>query len=209
MRGPKRTGVGVRLMRTPLPKPIKRFAKKNPFEAANNHSLALEALRTSVRLTLVYDNCYRVVEVHTVGTTTAGRPAMSVYQIDSETNSTPIPDWRLFCFDECFNVALSDLPSSPPRPDYKKGAKQFKRIDAEVWAAIAWAGKKSRAVIDGAIRCMSHTGIIVPAASRYRKAQLLLSGSGLCLATFFSRSSQRASSGSHWASSAASLNLSS
>ena len=57
---------------------------------------------------------------------------MSVFQVDGQTNHPPIPGWRLFCFDECFDVALSNLPSTAPRPDYKKGAKQFIRIDAEV-----------------------------------------------------------------------------
>ncbi len=64
--------------------------------------------------------------------TLADRPAMSAFQVDGKSNTPPIPDWRLFCFDECFNVALSDLPSSGPRPEYKKGAKQFHRIDAEL-----------------------------------------------------------------------------
>ncbi|MBS0255816.1 MAG: hypothetical protein JSS36_11575 [Proteobacteria bacterium] len=57
---------------------------------------------------------------------------MSVYQVDGQSNSPPIPDWRLFCFDECFDVRLTNVPSAAPRPQYKKGAKQFKRIDAEV-----------------------------------------------------------------------------
>lgn len=57
---------------------------------------------------------------------------MSVWQIDGESNTPPIPDWRLFCFDECFNVALSDIPSKAPRPEYKKGAKQFRSIDREI-----------------------------------------------------------------------------
>ena len=112
-------------------KPIKFSSPKNLAGAAKNKELALDALSKGLCLVLQYDGCHRVVEVHTVGITTAGRPAMSVYQIDGETNSTPIPDWRLMCFDECFGVALLDLPSAPPRPDYKKGAKQFKRIDAE------------------------------------------------------------------------------
>ena len=56
---------------------------------------------------------------------------MSAWQIDGQSNSHPVPGWGLFCFDECFNVALSDFPSPPPPSDYSKGAKQFKRIIAE------------------------------------------------------------------------------
>jgi hypothetical protein len=114
------------------PKPIKPQAKKNLYEAGENKAKAISALQSGVCLILTYDDCYRVVEVHTVGTTTAGRPAMSAWQVDGDTNSPPIPDWRLFCFDECFDVALSDIPSTAPRPEYKKGAKQFRFIDAEI-----------------------------------------------------------------------------
>jgi hypothetical protein len=113
------------------PKPIKPNAKKNPLEASGNKTKAIEALKSGRRLSLVYDDCFRLVDVHTVGTTTAGRPAMSVFQVDGQTNTPPIPDWRLFCFDECFNVTVTDVPSTAPHPDYKKGAKQFKFIDAE------------------------------------------------------------------------------
>lgn len=111
---------------------IKPNRPKNHAQAANNRLLAIKALGSGKCLTLTYDGKHRVVEVHTVGTTTAFRPAMSVWQIDGESNTPPIPDWRLFCFDECFNVALSDIPSKAPRPEYKKGAKQFRIIDREI-----------------------------------------------------------------------------
>lgn len=112
-------------------KPIKSRTMKNFSGAASNKQIALSALAKGVCLILHYDGCHRIVEVHTVGTTTASRPAMSAFQVDGETNTSAIPDWRIFCFDECFGVALSDLPSAAPRPEYKKGAKQFERIDAE------------------------------------------------------------------------------
>jgi len=57
---------------------------------------------------------------------------MSAYQVDGQSKTPPIPDWRLFCFDECFDVGLTNIPSTAPRPDFKKGAKQFRRIDGEV-----------------------------------------------------------------------------
>lgn len=56
---------------------------------------------------------------------------MSAWQIDGQSNSYTIPDWGLFCFDECFDVALSDLPMPAPPPDYRKRAKQFSFIDAD------------------------------------------------------------------------------
>jgi hypothetical protein len=113
------------------PKAFKIEPKKNPYEAAANKQKALSALATGRRLALTYLDCHRVVDVYTVGTSTAGRPAMSIYQVDGQSNTPPIPDWRFFCFDECFNVAATDIPASATRSDYKKGAKQFKFIDAE------------------------------------------------------------------------------
>lgn len=114
------------------PKPIKPFAQKNPHGALESQNLALQALSAGLCLCLTYDRLPRTVEVHTIGITTAGRPAMSAFQVDGQSNTPPIPDWRLFCFDECWDVAVSDVPSTAPRPDYKKGAKQFARIIAEL-----------------------------------------------------------------------------
>lgn len=56
---------------------------------------------------------------------------MNVWQIDGESEDGSIPDWRTFCFDECFDVRLTDLASAAPRPEFKKGARQFRRIIAE------------------------------------------------------------------------------
>lgn len=113
-------------------KPIKLDALKNLFEADANKAKAIEALRGGKYLTFTYEGLLRVAHVHTVGTSTADRPAMSVRQVDGQTNSPPLPRWGLFCFDECFNVALSNIPAPAPHPEYKKGAKQFKFIDAEL-----------------------------------------------------------------------------
>ena len=114
------------------PKPIKKDWPKNPFAIAANRDLALRALANGVCLAFRYHDCQRIAEVHTVGITRADHPAMSAFQVAGQSESDPAVDWRLFCFDECFDVALSNLPSTAPRPHYKKGAKQFKRIDAEV-----------------------------------------------------------------------------
>ena len=111
---------------------IKPHKPKNLTQAADNRLKAIEAMDRNICLSCTYDGLPRVVEVHTVGTTTAFRPAMSVWQVDGQSHTPPIPDWRLFCFDECFNVALTNIPSTAPRAQYKKGAKQFRVIDREV-----------------------------------------------------------------------------
>ena len=111
---------------------IKPNKPKNIEQAATNRALAIEALDKALCISMTYDGLHRVVEVHTVGTTTALRQAASGWQVDGQSNTPPIPDWRLFCFDECFDVKLTTIPSKAPRPQYKKGAKQFGKIDREV-----------------------------------------------------------------------------
>lgn len=104
----------------------------NPFEAASNRQKAIEDLRSGVCLRLTYEDLPRVVEVHTVGTSLKDRPSMSVFQVGGQSHENTGKPWRTMCFDECFHVSLSELPSSAPRPDYRKGAKNFRRIDAEL-----------------------------------------------------------------------------
>jgi len=111
---------------------IKKEWQKNPYQSAQNRILAIQSFDNKACLSLTYRGKFRIAEIHTIGTTTAGRPAMSVWQVDGESNTPPISDWRLFCFDECFNVALTDIPSIAPRPEYKKGAKQFRKIDRQI-----------------------------------------------------------------------------
>lgn len=114
---------------TKQPKPER---PKNASGAAANREKAISALCQKLCLALTYDGLPRIVEVHTVGTTRADRPAMSVYQVGGQTHEGSVTDWRTMCFDECFDVALSDNPSAAPRPNYRRGAKTFKRIDFEV-----------------------------------------------------------------------------
>lgn len=119
------------------PKPLKYLAttptrRKNLSEASRNRDLAITAVQRGVCLAFNYEDCFRLVEVHTVGITKADRPALNGWQVDGQSNSKTIPDWSTFCFDECFDVRLSDVPSRAPRPDFKKGAKQFRFIDVEV-----------------------------------------------------------------------------
>lgn len=109
-----------------------RRGAKNIFGAPRNHELAVQALSVSVCLSVCYRSRDRIVEVHTVGSTAAGRPAASVYQVDGHSNHTTIPGWALLYLDECFNVAITDRPACAPRPDYRRGAKHFQVIDVEI-----------------------------------------------------------------------------
>jgi hypothetical protein len=111
---------------------IKNYKPKNLAQATQNKALAISAIEKGVCLSLTYEGLPRVVEVHTVGTTTAFKSAMNAWQVDGESSMPPVSEWRVFLFDECFDVALTDIKSDAPRPDYKKGARQFRKIDKQV-----------------------------------------------------------------------------
>lgn len=119
--------------KTPSPfitsKQVKPEKPKNLLGAAGNRDMALRAGKAKVCLSLTYDGLPRVVEIQVVGTTLKNRPAMRVYQVDGQSHSTPAVDWRLFCFDECFNVSVTQRQASPPRSDKNNRDKGFKRID--------------------------------------------------------------------------------
>lgn len=105
---------------------------RNPAISAANKAEAIKALRNGRCLTLTYDGLPRMVEVHTVGDTRSGRAVMSVYQVGGQSRHLPTTGWRMMHLDECFEVALSDYRSAAPRRGYRKGAKGFRSIEAEV-----------------------------------------------------------------------------
>lgn len=90
--------------------------------------IACEALRNGKRLELRYDGFTRVVEVHTVGETTAGNDAMSVWQVRGGSNSNERVGWKLMRLDEAFAAAQIDEQSEAPRAGYVRDAKPFRRI---------------------------------------------------------------------------------
>ena len=97
-----------------------------------NLELARDALRQGLCLEFVYGGCRRLVEVHAIGVTMAGRLAISAFQVEGNTRSTPIPGWRLFCLEECANVSISGTRSKAPRPGYRRGDSQFSHIGAQI-----------------------------------------------------------------------------
>lgn len=103
--------------------------RKNTWEACANREKAIQAGRSHVCLSLTYDGLPRIVEIQVVGTTLKDRPAMRVYQVDGQSNSSTTADWRLFCFDECFDVSLTQRQATGPRSDQNDRDKGFERID--------------------------------------------------------------------------------
>ena len=110
-------------------------------------SVACDALRQGKCLELRYDGFFRVVEVHTVGVTTAGNEAMSVYQVRGGSDSNERRGWKTMRLDEALAATVIDEKSEAPRTGYKRGAKIFSFIHCQIEAAaIAAAASMSRAV---------------------------------------------------------------
>lgn len=89
---------------------------------------AIDALQSGKLLELRYDGFSRVVEVHTVGVTTAGNEAMSVWQVRGGSDSNEPTGWKTMRLDEAFSAHVIEEKSKAPRTGYKRGAKTFSRI---------------------------------------------------------------------------------
>lgn len=95
-------------------------------------STACAAIKNGTCLELQYDGFVRIVEVHCVGTTTAGNPGMRVFQVRGGSSSGETVGWKMLTFDKSFSVNLTDEQSSAPRPGYKPGDKGMTHIILEV-----------------------------------------------------------------------------
>lgn len=93
-----------------------------------HRDIACQALRSGKCLELRYDTFSRVVEVHTVGVTTAGNEAMSVWQVRGGSDSNERVGWKTMLLNEALTAHVIDEESKAPRTGYKRGAKPFRRI---------------------------------------------------------------------------------
>lgn len=96
------------------------------------HNMACEAIASTRCLELQYDGFTRVVEVHCVGTTTAGNSAMRVYQIRGGSVSGEPVGWKMLTFDKTFSTRILEEESAAPRAGYKQGDRGMQVIVAEV-----------------------------------------------------------------------------
>ncbi len=86
-------------------------------------SLACAALESGKCLEVQYETFSRIVEVHRVGISPQGGHILSGWQIRGLANERP--GWKLLNLDEAVALTLTDIASRAPRPDYRRGAKQF------------------------------------------------------------------------------------
>ena len=100
-------------------------SSEGPFSAPIQQwcSLACTALESGKCLEVQYEMFARIVEVHRVGISPQGAHILSGWQIRGRANERP--GWKLLNLDEAVALTLTDIPSRAPRPDYRRGAKQF------------------------------------------------------------------------------------
>lgn len=106
--------------------------KDLPAERQSVAELAIKALSTGLCLNLEYNGEGRIVEVHAVGTTTKGKPAMRVFQVLGGSNFSDTSGWKMMSLENVDNVHLLDTVSQGPRPGYKPGDKGMGAILAEI-----------------------------------------------------------------------------
>ncbi|SFM61105.1 hypothetical protein [Methylobacterium pseudosasicola] len=93
---------------------------------------ACTALRNGKCLELRYDGFSRVVEVHTVGISTAGHQIMSVWQVRGGSNSGERQGWKLMRLDEALGAVEIDEKSQAPRSGYKRNPKPFRSVICQI-----------------------------------------------------------------------------
>ena len=86
-------------------------------------SIACAALENGHCLEIRFEDCTRIVEVHRVGISPHGAHILSGWQIRGPANERP--GWKLLNLDEALDLSVTEIVSRAPRPDYRRGAKQF------------------------------------------------------------------------------------
>ncbi len=86
-------------------------------------ALACEAIECGKCLEIGYPECTRIVEVHRVGIGRSGGHILSGWQVRGPAHERA--GWKLLNLDEAEHLELTTIISRAPRPDYRRGAKQF------------------------------------------------------------------------------------
>ena len=86
-------------------------------------SAACAAIETGRCLEIQYESFTRLIEVHRVGISPGGDHILSGWQVRGPAHERA--GWKLLDRDDAVGMTVTDLPSRAPRPDYRRGAKQF------------------------------------------------------------------------------------
>ena len=90
---------------------------------ADRVAIACDAIENAKCLEIGYRDFSRLVEVHRVGVGRCGEHILSGWQLRGPAQERA--GWKLLNLDEPESVNLTEIASQAPRPDYRRGAKQF------------------------------------------------------------------------------------
>ncbi len=94
------------------------------------HTTACEALDQRRCLEVDHGQFSRTVEVHRVGIGPRGEHLISGWQVCGPEGERV--GWKLINIADCIRLTLSDIASRGPRPDYRRGTKQFVGVIAQL-----------------------------------------------------------------------------
>jgi hypothetical protein len=114
------------------------FAEQAPHDQSIDdvRMIACEAVTSRRRLIVYYHGYSRVVDVYIVGDTTAGNPAMRVYQVRGGSVSGERAGWKLLRLDQVESVAILDDVASPVAAGYKASDRSFNVIGCQVSGGV-------------------------------------------------------------------------
>jgi len=87
------------------------------------YSAACDAIEQGKCLEIRYENFSRIVEIHRVGVSPCGGHIISGWQIRGPVSERV--GWKLLSLEEALDLKLTDISSHAPRPDYRRGTRQF------------------------------------------------------------------------------------
>jgi hypothetical protein len=91
-------------------------------------SIACQALRNGLVLSLHYDGYFRGVEVHAVGVTKNGNEIMRAWQVSGGSVSNEPIGWKLLRLDEAIGGSITQDKSAAPRQGYRRDDRAMQRI---------------------------------------------------------------------------------
>lgn len=92
-------------------------------EVQSRCQTACDAIETGKCLEITFEDCTRIVEVHRVGINPKGDHILSGWQIRGP--AIERVGWKLIDLENPIDLKLTNIASQAPRPDYRRGAKQF------------------------------------------------------------------------------------
>ena len=94
--------------------------------------MILQALKEKRVMTFTYHGYARMVEAHALGESTDGKVALLAWQTGGGSQTEPPPGWRTFLLADITGLTLAETNFAKPRPDYHKGKRGLKSVEAEV-----------------------------------------------------------------------------